>query len=160
MRELLEILQGQSFFDGLTEAQLKLVAAFAALRSFEAGRYLFREHEPADAFYLIRSGRVSLESLLPGRQPGTFMTLGGGDMLGWSWLIPPYRWHYDARALEPVHTAHFDAAALRERMDHDPVLGYALHKRFTMLIVERLQAARLQHLDIYASGEGDVGLGG
>ena len=158
MNELLEMLKDRPFFEGLSEAHMKLLAACAALRSFEPDAFLFREHEPAEAFYLVRSGTVALESRLPGRAARAFTTLGEGDILGWSWLIPPYRWHYDARAITPVHTVHFDAAALRGRMDHDPELGYALLKRFTGLIVERLQAARLQSLDIY--GDADVGLGG
>lgn len=158
MKELLEILEGRPFFHGMDAGHLKLLAACAALRSFEPDTYLLREHEPAGAFYLIRSGTVALQGASPGRDARTFMTLGEGDLLGWSWLVEPYRWHYDARAVTPVHTVHFDAGTLRERMERDPALGYDLLKRFTALIVERLQAARLQALDIY--GDGDVGLGG
>ncbi|HSP00801.1 MAG TPA: cyclic nucleotide-binding domain-containing protein [Thioalkalivibrio sp.] len=158
MNELLEILRDQAFFEGLREEYLRLVAADASLRTFRADEYLFREHEEARAFYLIRTGRVALESRLPGRRSEIFMTLGHGDVLGWSWLMPPYRWHYSARALEETHTVHFDAPALHACMNRDPVLGYALFQRFAALIVQRLQAARLQAMDIY--GGGDVGLGG
>jgi CRP-like cAMP-binding protein len=158
MNELLAILRDQPFFEGLREADMRLVSAGAALRTFRAEEILFREHEEARAFYLIRTGRVALESRWPGRRAEVFMTLGHGEVLGWSWLMPPYRWHYSARALEETHTVHFDAPALHARMDRDPVLGYALYQRFAALIVQRLQAARLQGMDIY--GGGDVGLGG
>ncbi|ACL72221.1 cyclic nucleotide-binding protein [Thioalkalivibrio sulfidiphilus HL-EbGr7] len=158
MNELLEILKDQPFFEGLREADMRLLAAGASLRTFRADETLFREHEEAAAFYLIRSGRVALESRLPGRRAEVFMTLGQGEVLGWSWLMPPYRWHYSARALEETHAVHFDAPALHACMDRDPVLGYALYQRFAALIVQRLQAARLQAMDIY--GGGDVGLGG
>jgi CRP-like cAMP-binding protein len=158
VNELLEILKGQTFFQGLGEQHVRLLTAGASLRTFRADETLFREHEEATAFYLVRSGRVALESRLPGRRAETFMTLGPGEVLGWSWLMPPYRWHYSARALEETHTVHFDAPVLHDCMDRDPVLGYALYQRFAALIVQRLQAARLQAMDIY--GGGDVGLGG
>ncbi|WP_019023583.1 MULTISPECIES: cyclic nucleotide-binding domain-containing protein [unclassified Thioalkalivibrio] len=151
MKELLSILEQQPFFEDFDPKHLRLLAACAAERSYESGARLMRDHEPTETFWLIRAGQVALESRL---REGTvpFQTLGPGDILGWSWLLPPYRASYDARAVSDLHTLRFDAGVLRERMEADPVFGYALLKHFTALIVQRLQAARLQGLDIYQNG--------
>lgn len=148
--DLRGILEGQPFFEGLAEGHMTLLAACASLCGYRAGTRILAEHDHADFFMVIRSGRVALQSHLPGRQRETFLTLGPGDVLGWSWLVSPHRWHYDARARNDVHVVRFDAGVLRQRMDHDPALGYAVFQRFTTLIVQRMQAARLQGLDIYA----------
>ncbi|WP_018867911.1 MULTISPECIES: cyclic nucleotide-binding domain-containing protein [unclassified Thioalkalivibrio] len=151
MKELLAILEEQPFFEDMDERHRRLLAACAAERSYAAGAILMRDHEPTETFWLIREGQVALEGRLrEGNVP--FMTLGPGDILGWSWLLPPYRASYDARATTDLHTLRFDAGVLRERMEADPALGYTLMKHFAALIVQRLQAARLQALDIYSHG--------
>jgi CRP-like cAMP-binding protein len=147
------MLESEPFFEGLKPRCLRLLADCVVEHGIEAGRHLLREHEPAVAFYLIRSGQVVLEANLPGRGPTPFQTLGPGSIVGWSWLLAPYRSYYDARAVTDVLALRFDAAALRRRMDRDPACGYAILKCFTVLIVQRLQAARLQGLDIYGDGE-------
>ena len=119
---------------------------------FEAGQYLFREGEPADEFYLLRHGRVALEITAPGRGAVTFQTVGEGEIVGVSWLIPPYRWTYDARALELVRAiAHGRDAACAQKCEADHDLGYEMMKRFVPVLVERLQATRLQILDVYGT---------
>ncbi len=156
MKELLEILQGEAFFEDFEEKHLRLLATGAARRSYAADTLLMRDHETTETFWLILEGQVALESRLrEGRVP--FQTLGPDDILGWSWLLPPYRASYDARALTDLHTLHFDAGVLRDRMEADPAFGYAVLKHFSALIVQRLQAARLQALDIYAHGGADHG---
>ena len=99
----------------------------------------------------MRHGRVVLETFVPGRGALTIETLEEGDLLGWSWLFPPYRWHFDARALDLVRAVAFDGACLRGKIDDDHALGYELLDRFSPVMLERLQATRLQLLDVYGS---------
>jgi len=129
------------------------VAGCARNLTFKKGELLLVEGEAADTLYLLRRGKVALELYSPGRGRLIIETLGPGSMLGWSWLFPPYRWHFDARALEPVGAIAVDAACLRNKAETDPAFGYALVSRMTSVILERLQATRLRLLDVY----GDVG---
>ena len=154
MNELLAILRDSPFFEGFEEKHLRLLAACAARRGYPAATFLMRDHEPTETFWLIREGQVALESRLHERSV-QFQTLGPGDILGWSWLLPPFRASYDARALSDLNTIRFDATVLHDRMEADPAFGYAVLQQFSALIVQRLQAARLQCLDIYAAGGPD-----
>ena len=113
-------LAGQEFFSGLTPDQLEAVAGCARLREFEADALMLSADEPADMFFLLLSGSACVSVRLPGRGPMTMETLGAGEMLGWSWLAPPYRWQFDARAMERTWTIAFDAPCLRRRMSSDP----------------------------------------
>jgi CRP-like cAMP-binding protein len=137
------------FFAGLPEAFCAFVCGCAKNVRFEAGQYLFHEGEPADEFYLLRHGRVALELHAPERGRITFETLGEGEIVGVSWLIPPYRWSYDARALTLVRAIAMDAACLRQKCEADHDLGYEMMKRFLPVLIERLQTTRLQILDVY-----------
>jgi CRP-like cAMP-binding protein len=136
----------------MSESQLSLIGGCAQNRAFEDGDYLMQEGEAADSFYVIRLGRVALEIFVPQRGAVTIETIDEGGLVGWSWLVPPFHVHLDARALGSVHVVAFDAACLRGKADADPELGYELMRRFIPVIVERLQATRVQMLDIY----GDV----
>ena len=149
MENLESLLKEHPFFAGFADEHAKLVAGCARNRRFEAGQYLFREGESADEFFLIRHGRVALEVATPGRTPTTFITLGVGEIVGASWLIPPYRWTFDARAVEPTRVLGIDAACLRGKCEADHHLGYAMMKRFLPVFVKRLHATRLQVLDVY-----------
>ncbi len=117
--------------------------------SFAVGESILRQGEPAEQCYLIRQGMVSLEMPSPTEGATTIQTLGPGEVLGWSWLFPPYRWHFDARAIEPAKALALDGKCLREKFDQDPRLGYELMKRISALMHARMQAARLQISDIY-----------
>jgi CRP-like cAMP-binding protein len=139
-------------FHGLPQAHLELIAGCGRNSGFEAGEYLFREDEQADTFYFLRHGRVTLETFVPGRGAVTIQTVDEGDVVGWSWLFPPYRWHFDARALDAVRVIAFDGACLRRKCDQDHSLGYELLGRFSPVMLERLQATRLQLLDVYGNG--------
>jgi CRP-like cAMP-binding protein len=139
-------------FRGLSAAHLELIAGCGQNTGFEAGAYLFREGGQADTFYLLRHGRVMLETFVPGRGALTVETVDEGDVVGWSWLFPPYRWHFDARALDAVRAIAFDGACLRRKCDDDHSLGYELLGRFSPVMLERLQATRLQLLDVYGDG--------
>ena len=149
MKELEAILEKQPFLAGLDARHRRLMAGCARNRRFETGAFLLREGAPADEFFLVREGRVALEIAPPDRPPIVIATLGPGDVVGASWLIPPYRWRLDARAVEPVHAIGLDAACLRRKCERDHDLGYALMTRFLPVFVERLHGTRLQLLDVY-----------
>jgi CRP-like cAMP-binding protein len=149
MEGLERIIKEHPFFADLGEDFCNLVCGCAKNLRFEAGQYLFREGEPADQFYLIRHGRVALELTTPGRVSLTLQTLTEGEVVGLSWLIPPYRWTSDARAIELVRAIAMDAACLRQKCEADHHLGYEMMKRVVPILVQRLQATRLQVLDVY-----------
>jgi CRP/FNR family cyclic AMP-dependent transcriptional regulator len=136
-------------FAGLESSHLELIAGCAVNEHIEAGSYLLREGEAADRFFLIRQGSVALEVHAPGRGSIVIETLDAGDVVGWSWLFAPYRWQLDARAMEACRLVAFDGACLRGKCDADHELGYQLMRRFAAHLVHRLQAARLQLLDVY-----------
>ena len=145
------IVREHPFFAGLEEGFCTLICACAKNVLFEAGQYLFREGEAANQFYLLRAGRVALEVTAPGRGPVTFQTLGEGEIVGVSWLIPPYHWSFDAKALELTRAIAMDAACLRQKCEADHDLGYEMMKRFMPVLIQRLQATRMQILDVYGS---------
>ncbi len=143
------IIAEHKFFKDLDPAFIDLVSGCAKNVRFEAGSYLLRESDHASTFFLIRHGRACLEISAPGRQPMRFMTVDEGDIVGVSWLFPPYRWNYDAKALELVRAVAIDATCLRDKCEADNKLGYQLMKRFVPALAQRLQATRLQLLDLY-----------
>lgn len=149
MQTVEQLLAEAPAFDGMSEDHLALIAGCAQNKTFTDDEYLMREGDPADTFFIIRHGRVAMEIFVPQRGGVTIETIDDGDLLGWSWLVPPFRQHLDARALGNVHTVAFDAACLRGKSDTDPVLGYELMRRFIPVIVERLQATRVRLLDVY-----------
>ncbi|MEQ9640563.1 MAG: cyclic nucleotide-binding domain-containing protein [Alphaproteobacteria bacterium] len=153
MEGLQRIVSEHPFFAGLEEGFCGLVCGCARNVRFEAGQYLLREGEPADEFYLIRHGRVALEINDPARGNLTFMTLAEGDIVGLSWLIPPYRWTFDAKAVELTRAIGIDARCLRQKCEDDHHLGYELMKRVMPSLLARLHETRLQMLDVYG-GQG------
>jgi CRP-like cAMP-binding protein len=136
--------------EGLDERELAQIAECAHEVSFKAGQTIFREGEAAHHFYLLLEGKVALQVYAPGKGPITIETVDQGDLLGWSWLFPPYRWHFDAIAVEPTQAIALNAMCLRGKCEEDHTLGYKLVKAFSRVIVERLQATRLRLLDVYA----------
>ncbi len=151
MRTLAEYLPESPFFAGLDAEAMELVVGCAQNVRFEQGDVLFRTGTPADTFYVIRHGRVALEVHDPRRQAIVVATLGDGEVAGWSWLVPPYRWMFDGRAVSPVSAVALDGACLRGKCDQDPRLGYALMQRVSHIMYERLQDARMRLLDLYGS---------
>lgn len=143
------ILKECSFFAGLPDDILKLLAGCASNVHFDPNTYIFREGEPADAFYVIRKGQAALQICAPGKPPMTIGTVAAEDVLGWSWLFPPYRWHYDAVAMQEVRAISFDGKCLRKKCEEDHDLGYEMMKRFNQIIINRLQGTRIQLLDVY-----------
>lgn len=149
METLEPLLAEHPFFSGLTQAQLDLLTGCASNTRFEAGQFIFREGEQATKFFVIRHGKVSLEIYAPSRGAIIIATLGEGDILGWSWLFPPFQWKFDARALELTRALAMDGECLRRKAEEDHHLGFELLKRFAAIMEERLQATRLQLLNLY-----------
>lgn len=149
IRTVEQLVGAAQLFAGLAPQHVETIAGCASTARFGEDEYIFREGEPADTFYVIRSGSVALETHMPGRRPARVLTLHDDDVLGWSWLFAPYRWQFDAQALEPVRAVAFDGTCLRTKCTNDHTLGYELMRRFAQVMVSRLQATRLQLLDVY-----------
>ncbi len=151
MRTLEDLIAASPVFAGMAPSHLELIAGCGANEHVPSGAHLFREGQPAERFYLIREGAVALEVDAPGRGEVVIETLHAGDVVGWSWLFPPYRWQFDGCAVEPARLVAFDGLCLRGKCEADHELGYQLMRRFAAAIVERLQATRLQLLDVYGN---------
>jgi len=149
METLGRILAEHPFFKGLEEPYLQLLVGCASNVRFDAGEVIFREGEEANRFYLIRQGKVAVETFAPGRGPIIIQTLGEGELVGWSWLIAPYRWRFDGRAVELTRAIALDGECLRGKCEEDHNLGYELMKRVAHVMEQRLEATRLQLLDVY-----------
>jgi CRP-like cAMP-binding protein len=149
IHSLERILAAHPFFKDLDEPQLDTVTGCVSNVAFSPGDFVFREGEAADRFYVVREGKVAIEVFVPNKGPVTIETIEGGEVLGWSWLFAPYRARFDARALNPVRALSLDGACLRAKCQKDPALGYELLKRFTQVVVARLEATRMQLLDLY-----------
>ena len=134
---------------GCAPQYIQLLAGCASNVRFDAGEIIFRQGEEANVFYLIRHGRVALEIPDSARGPIIIQTLMEGDVLGWSWAVTPYRWHFDARAVELTRAIALDGKCLREKCEVDHHLGYEVMRRVTHIVEHRLQATRLQLLDVY-----------
>jgi CRP-like cAMP-binding protein len=134
------------FFEGLSERQLELLLDDAMQVTLKEDEIIFKEGEPANRFYLIQHGEVAIESQSEqyneGGAPVRIDKIGAGEVLGWSWMFPPYIWHFDARAITTVKAIFFYGTRLRERCDQDPVFGHALTKRAAAVALQRLQATR------------------
>ena len=139
-------------FHSLSSAMLEVVAGCGKNVHFGADDVLFRAGERADTFYLVRGGSVALETYVPGRGGLLIDTANEGDVVGWSWLFAPYRWHFDARALSDVRATAFDGACLRGKCEQDPALGFALMSAFAQVMIERLQWTQLRLVDVYGNG--------
>ena len=138
-------------FARLSPAQRAAVALTARPASYPEGTRLFDEGQDAKGCWLIQTGQVALQSDVPGRGPVIVHTLGPGDMLGWSWLVPPHHWHFTATAHTPVTALALDTVALRALADGDPALGYPLLLGVLEAALARLQATRWRLLDLYGS---------
>jgi CRP-like cAMP-binding protein len=138
------------FMVGIDEGYVETVAGCARNVVYSPGTYIFREGSLANAFFLIRQGRVALELYAPTLGNRVVQTLGPQEILGEAWLVPPYVHDFDARATETVRAFAFDAGCLRDKCEADPAIGYTLMKRFVPILVQRLQAARLQLMDVFA----------
>lgn len=153
-KELAELVSSHPLLAGLPGDAVAQVAACARNISVDRGVLLVSEGDAADTLFLVRRGRVAIEVYSPGRGAITIETVGPGATVGWSWLVPPYRWQFDARAIEPVGAIAVDGACLRTKAETDPALGYELMKRVVAVLLERLQMTRMRLLDLYGPPDG------
>ncbi len=144
-----EILASHPFTADLSEEDRAQLARLARLAVYDPDDYLLREGQPATAFYLIVEGLVSIELFIPGHGPRPLQTVEGGSAVGWSWMLAPSRWEFDARALERTTAVVLDGERLRDLFIEDCCLGLRVVHRLLFVVAERLKAARLQLLDLY-----------
>jgi CRP-like cAMP-binding protein len=150
METLERIVAEHPFFTGLNGDFTKLLVGCAANVRFEPGSYIFREGGEANHFYLIRSGKVALEMVTPHNHPMRVYTVAEGDILGWSWLLPPYHWRFHAHAMEDTRAIALDGRCIRNKCELNHELGYQLFQRVAQVISKRLEATCFQLLDVYA----------
>jgi CRP-like cAMP-binding protein len=148
--DMKSLLRDSEFFAGFDEASLELVAPHARPELFQAGAYLLRDGASAETLYLLRHGTVAVELSAPPRGRLLIQTLHQGETVGWSWLVPPYHWNFDVRAVSLVRTLSVDARVLRELAERNHEFGYRLLQRLVPLMAGRINAARMQMLDLYA----------
>lgn len=140
------IVQDHPFFEEMKPEHLEIIAGCASEQTFKPGEFLFHEGEPANQFYLIQSGLIALEAHEPADGTALVQHLCAGDVLGWSWMFPPFVWHFRARALEPTRAVVLNGAHLLVTAERDHQFGYELMKRVAQVVVQRLQVARKQLL--------------
>jgi CRP-like cAMP-binding protein len=146
MKTLNEAITQHAFFQGMKPEHLAVLADGARATQFKAGDVLFREGQPANQFYLIESGKIALEAHEPTNGTILAQTVDAGDVLGWSWLFPPFVWHFQARAIEPANVITLSGAHLLVAAERNHDFGYELMKRVAQVIIRRLQATRKQVL--------------
>ena len=141
------------FLAGMNRSQLALLTDCAMAVHFEKGQIIFREGEMANRFYLIETGKIILESSERLGNPVIIDTIGRGNLLGWSWMFPPYTWRLTARAVETTSAIFFYGTILREYCERDCSLGYELFKRMAPVMIKRMQAARRKMVAIQSGME-------
>jgi CRP/FNR family transcriptional regulator, cyclic AMP receptor protein len=149
MENLQRLIAEHPFFQGMEDRHLALLTGCATNVRFTAGEFLIRTGREAHSIYLLRHGRVALEIVAPGHPAVCIQTLSEGEVVGWSWLLPPFLALYDARVLETTVALSLDGKCIREKCESDHDLGYEVFKRFSHLMSQRLQATRLQVLDVF-----------
>jgi CRP/FNR family cyclic AMP-dependent transcriptional regulator len=150
METIERLLAEHPFFKGLDEQYIKLMTGCASNVRYNQGEFINRDGDEADAFYLIRAGSVALDVYSPAKGEITYLTLREGELLGWSWLVFPYRIHGDVRAIQLTRAIKIDAKCLREKCTKDPQLELELFRRFVPIIVDRVEAMTMQLLDVYS----------
>jgi len=151
MKDIERLVAEHPFFEDLDPAYQTLVAGCGRNVVFKPDEYLTREGETADCFYLLRKGKVSIEIHMPAGGAAVIETAGEGEVVGVSWLFDP-RWNFDVRATETTRALHFDTFCLKQKCEDDPRFGYLLMRKFSALVMDRLQATRLRLLDLYGYG--------
>jgi len=148
------LLGSEPFLTGMATPQLARLAKAARTVAFDADRRIFEQDGSAGRFWLIRTGAVALDVRVPGQTALVVETLRPRAVLGWSWLFPPHRWTFGAVCLQPVTTVEFDGKLVRTFCAADPELGFDLHRRFTEVLLGRLQSTRIRLLDVSSHATG------
>jgi CRP/FNR family transcriptional regulator, cyclic AMP receptor protein len=150
MQKLKSFISKHPLFKGLNKSYVDLILGCAYEARFDPGEIIFREGEKANKFYIILQGKVALEALMvPERDPIIVLNLGENDVLGWSWLFPPHRWHFDARAITLTKAISIDGNKIRKQCEENHDLGYELMKRFAKIIEQRIRSVRSQNPNMY-----------
>jgi CRP-like cAMP-binding protein len=145
--ELKSRLMAHPFLTGMSSHHVEVLATSAALKQFQKDEVIFRAGQPANGFYLIEGGEVAIEGSVFEHGAISTDSVSAGEPLGWSWLFPPYLWHYDARAIEPTTAFFLDGAILHQACKEDLTLGHELFKRMSQVMVRRLQASRAKLIE-------------
>lgn len=148
MKDLEAILKEHPFFKDLDQSHIEFIAGCGRNAAFKEGDIILKEGEDADRFYIIRQGTVAIYIAKPSSI--TIQTIKEGDILGWSWLIPPHKYRFSARAVEDTRAVALDGKCLRGKCEENAKLGYNLLKRLVNVLSGRLEATRIQLLDIYS----------
>lgn len=149
METLEPILKEHPFFNGLEQKYFDIMLGCASNVRFKEKELIFKEGDPADKFYLIRHGKVSIEIPISRYRSITVQTIHDGNILGWSWLIPPHQCRFNCRALEDTRAIALDGKCLRGKCEEDHELGYELFLRLTKVFAQRLEYTRMQLLNLY-----------
>lgn len=147
---VIKYLQSHTIFSDLQPAHIQVLADYAEDKAFTAGELLFKQEEPAEHFYILMDGAIEVEVPAIAGPNLAVQSLGADDVLGWSWLIPPYKWTFEAKATADTKVLVFDGKSLLQHCEKDHDFGYALMKRFAGLMSERLHAARVKMMDGWA----------
>jgi CRP-like cAMP-binding protein len=150
MQTLKPILEAHPFFKGLKEEYLDFITGCASNVVFKENEIILREGEPADKFFLVREGKVALQINIPQHEPIIIQTVESGDILGWSWLIPPHQYRFTCRAVENTRAVALDGKCLRNKCEENHDLGYELLKRLAGVFTKRLEVTRRQLINIYS----------
>lgn len=149
METIETIIMHHIFFKDFKEEYLRLIAGCAKNVVFKTGEVILEEGKPSEYFYLIQDGMVAIEITRASRSPIMVQTITGGDTLGWSWLIPPYKNRFNCRAIEPTIMIAFDGKCLKDKCEENHDLGYDLLKRIARIFAQRLEATRMQLINLY-----------
>lgn len=149
MKTIADLLKEYSFFEGLIQEELTFIAGCGKNVVFKEGEAIAHPGDPANVFYLIREGQVALSMDAPPRKPFLFQTLGSNELVGLSWLIPPYLWTVSAQAISLTRVVALDGACLRKKCEEDTQMGFKLMKHLVQLLVKQEDAFRLHLLDVY-----------
>jgi CRP-like cAMP-binding protein len=142
MPSLAEAIVAHPFAADMKPEHLKKLVGVAMFKQFERDQVVFREGEPANRFYLICRGKIALECRSGGPSVPVVQFIGEGEVLGWSWLFPPYYWHFNAVAREPTRTMFFYGSRLSQQCDRNHEFGYELIKGMSQILIAHLQADR------------------
>lgn len=150
MKEIKDILKEQPFFSELKESEIDLIAGCGKIVHFQPNQMIAREGDDSNEFFLIRKGKVGIEINHPSQGPMVIQTVTPGQISGFSWIFPPYKYWFDMESKEHTSAIAFDGKCIRGKLDNDTDLGYRLMKLFAKVMTERLKNTRLQLLDVYA----------
>jgi CRP-like cAMP-binding protein len=149
MEDLKTLIAGHPFLKGLDPEHVDVMTTDARLSHIAGGTLIAQEGDEARRFYLLLEGEASIEALIPGRGQVGFQTVGVGEALGWSWLFPPFRWHFTARAATDIRALEWDTEKLRALAERHPRFGYELSRRLMQVLLKRLQATHSQLIEFY-----------